>query len=96
MPCMALYSRPESSIDVPRLLKKARLSKAMLLKTAAIWMVGPQYETTLSRAENGQAPIDMNAIVNLPLPIVFKFCRLVIAAKLLQWETETLHERKSA
>lgn len=96
MPCMALYSKPESGIDVPGLFRRARMSKAMAMKAAAIWMVGPSYESTLSRAENGQAPLDLNAVMCLPLPLVFKLFRMLLAAKLKQWETETLNERRSA
>lgn len=92
----ASYMNPSSGIDAGRLLRKALAAKAMSLKTAAIWMSGPNYEATFNRALSGMAPLDVHAIVNLPMPIVFKFARLLIAAKLKQWEAEVLSERRSA
>lgn len=97
MSFLAMYAKPESGIDVGRLLRKAMATTDMKPKTAAIWIAGPAYESTLSRGINGQGPLDAHGIAMLPLKVVFKFCRLLIAAKLKQWEYEaTVDQQRRA
>ena len=90
------YIAPQSGIPVGRIFRKACASKDMPLKTAAIWMGGPHYEATLSRAIHGLGPLDLHAVVKLPLTLVFRIFRLLLAAKLKAWETEATDERKRA
>ena len=89
----AAYQFPQSGIPVGRIFRRAVLSKCMSLKEAAIWMGGPHYEATLSRGVNGLAPLDLHAVCLLPMPVLFKLLRLLIAAKLAQWETESQEKR---
>ena len=84
-----------SAIPVGRIVRRAVLSKGMSLKEAAMWMGGQHYESTLSRGVNGLGPLDLNALVNLPMAVLFKVFRLLLAAKLAQWEAESL-ERKTS
>ena len=87
------YAQPPSGIDCGRILRKALAACDVSMKHAALH-VGLNYEPTLSRGVNGLGPLDVHAIAALPLGVVFKFCRMLITARIKVWEREHLQDER--
>lgn len=91
---IGIYVAPQSGIPVGRIFRRVCAAKELPLKTAAIWMGGVHYEATLSRAVHELGPLDLHAVMTLPLPVLFKLFRVLLAAKLKAWETDAQTERQ--
>lgn len=88
----AFYQPPTHGIPVGRLLRRALFSHDVLMKQAA--QQAGLDDATLSRGVNALGPLDLNRIVALDFETLFHFFRLILAAKLAQWETESIEDTR--
>jgi hypothetical protein len=76
------------------LFRRACLAKNVPLSDAAALM-GIDI-ATLSRGIHGLGPLDFNRLIACPDKVLRRFFRLVLAAKLKQWELEAPDEQRRA
>ena len=90
----AYYQPPRQGALAGKLFRRACLAKAVPLSEAAALM-GIDL-ATLSRGIHGLGPLDFNRVIDCPDKVLRRFFRLVLAAKLKQWELDTAEERRRA
>lgn len=95
IPFGTLYTRPESSVNVGRIVLRILRECEWSQKQAAL-SVRPDYEPTLSRGLAGLGPLDLHALAMLPSAFWWKFGREMLHAVLCREEAEHEQERKRA